>query len=126
MKSEAGIMNAETTLKGISMDRWRWIIQGQIEGRARDELTAQNIAKRRKKEIEALEKKLSVTSTRLSDAETKLSDVESELLNEKKRISQSIKNLLQTGSLSEEQIAGIFSIPLEQVLSIKEEIAIEK
>lgn len=35
-KSEEGIMSAENTLKGISNDRWRWIIQGQIEGRERD------------------------------------------------------------------------------------------
>lgn len=132
-KSEVGIMSAETTLKGISMDRWRWIIQGQIEGRERDELTAQNIAKRRKKEIEALEKKLSVTNTMLSDAESKLtdteskltdaksklSDVESKLQTEKNRTFLSIKNLLQIGSFSDEQIAEIFSVPLEQVLAIK-------
>lgn len=153
-KSEVGIMSAETTLKGISMDRWRWIIQGQIEGRERDELTAQNIAKRRKKEIEALGKKLSVTNTMLSDAESKLtdaksklsdvefkltdtesklsdaeskltdaesklSDVESKLQTEKNRTFLSIKNLLQIGSFSDEQIAEIFSVPLEQVLAIK-------
>lgn len=132
-KSEVGIMSAETTLKEISMDRWRWIIQGQIEGRERDELTAQNIAKRRKKEIEALEKKLSVTNTmlsdaeskltdtesKLSDAESKLSDVESKLQTEKNRTFLSIKNLLQIGSFSDEQIAEIFSVPLEQVLAIK-------
>ena len=36
IKNEEGIMAAETTLDKISMERWRWIIQGQIEGRERD------------------------------------------------------------------------------------------
>ena len=45
-KSEEGIMKAESTLKGISMDRWRWIIQGQIEGIERDRITELNARKR--------------------------------------------------------------------------------
>ena len=45
-RSEEGIMKAESTLKGISMDRWRWIIQGQIEGIERDRISEINARKR--------------------------------------------------------------------------------
>lgn len=43
-------MNAETTLNKISMDRWRWIIQGRIEGEERDQITMLENAERRGKE----------------------------------------------------------------------------
>lgn len=40
-------MNARTTLSKISQDRWRWIIQGQIEGRERDIISGIHAAERR-------------------------------------------------------------------------------
>ena len=46
-ESEEGIMSAETTLDSISKDAWRWIIQGQIEGRERDIRSGIHAAERR-------------------------------------------------------------------------------
>ena len=46
-ESEEGIMAAENTLSRISQDRWRWIIQGQIEGRERDIRSGYHAAERR-------------------------------------------------------------------------------
>lgn len=45
-KSEEGIMGATKTLSKISQDRWRWIMQGRIEGEKRDYITGINAAKR--------------------------------------------------------------------------------
>ena len=40
-------MAAEKTLNKINMDEWRWIIQGQIEGRKRDYTSGLLAAERR-------------------------------------------------------------------------------
>ena len=40
-------MAAEKTLSKINMDEWRWIIQGQIEGRKRDYTSGLLAAERR-------------------------------------------------------------------------------
>ena len=45
-RSEEGIMEAAKTLSKISQDRWRWIMQGRIEGEKRDYITGINAAKR--------------------------------------------------------------------------------
>ena len=39
-------MEAAKTLSKISQDRWRWIMQGRIEGEKRDYITGINAAKR--------------------------------------------------------------------------------
>ena len=69
-ESEEGIMAAENTLSRISQDRWRWIIQGQIEGRERDIRSGYHAAERRgmenglKKGIEQGERKAKVEMAR--------------------------------------------------------------
>ena len=47
VQSEEGIMAAENTLTKINMDEWRWIIQGQIEGKKRDYTSGLLAAERR-------------------------------------------------------------------------------
>ena len=46
-ESEDGIMKASDTLKNISDDGWRWVIQGQIEGKKRDYTSGLLAAERR-------------------------------------------------------------------------------
>jgi len=43
-------MEAAKTLNKISQDRWRWIMQGRIEGEKRDYITGINAAKREGRE----------------------------------------------------------------------------
>ena len=43
-------MEAAKTLSKISQDRWRWIMQGRIEGEKRDYITGINAAKREGRE----------------------------------------------------------------------------
>ncbi|MBP5748819.1 MAG: Rpn family recombination-promoting nuclease/putative transposase [Treponema sp.] len=47
VESEEGIMKASDTLKNISDDGWRWVIQGQIEGKKRDYTSGLLAAERR-------------------------------------------------------------------------------
>ena len=47
VRSEDGIMNAKDTLENISDDGWRWVIQGQIEGKKRDYTSGLLAAERR-------------------------------------------------------------------------------
>ena len=47
VESEDGIMKASDTLKNISDDGWRWVIQGQIEGKKRDYTSGLLAAERR-------------------------------------------------------------------------------
>ena len=47
VRSEDGIMNAKDTLEKISDDGWRWVIQGQIEGKKRDYTSGLLAAERR-------------------------------------------------------------------------------
>ena len=94
-KAEEGIMNATKTLNNISEDRWRWIIQGQIEGRERD------------------------ARTRLHDAERRgLEQGRSEAARENAR------NLLKLG-VAEETVAVGCSLPLEEVQKIAEKMPVE-
>ncbi|MBQ5451082.1 MAG: hypothetical protein IIT57_13730, partial [Treponema sp.] len=50
-----GIMKASDTLKNISDDGWRWVIQGQIEGKKRDYTSGLLAAERRGKHQNAVE-----------------------------------------------------------------------
>ncbi len=55
VESEDGIMKASDTLKNISDDGWRWVIQGQIEGKKRDYTSGLLAAERRGKHQNAVE-----------------------------------------------------------------------
>ena len=48
-------MNAKDTLEKISDDGWRWVIQGQIEGKKRDYTSGLLAAERRGKHQNAIE-----------------------------------------------------------------------
>ena len=85
-------MEAAKTLSKISQDRWRWIMQGRIEGEKRDYITGINAAKREGREEGAHE-------TAIANA----------------------KNALAMG-LSPEQASQITALSLEQVLALKEEL----
>ncbi|MBR6144571.1 MAG: hypothetical protein IKQ23_09835 [Treponema sp.] len=55
VESEDGIMKASDTLKNISDDGWRWVIQGQIEGKKREYTSGLLAAERRGKHQNAVE-----------------------------------------------------------------------
>ncbi|MBR4598564.1 MAG: Rpn family recombination-promoting nuclease/putative transposase [Treponema sp.] len=86
-KSEEGIMKAESTLKGISMDRWRWIIQGQIEGIERDRITELNARKREdeKRRIED-EKRAKEDEKRRIEDEKRAKEDEKRRIEDEKRL----------------------------------------
>ena len=92
-QSEEGIMEAAKTLSKISQDRWRWIMQGRIEGEKRDYITGINAAKREGREEGA-------KATAIANAKNMLID-----------------------KVSPELIAKWTSLPLEQVLALKKEVA---
>ncbi|WP_296322089.1 Rpn family recombination-promoting nuclease/putative transposase [Treponema sp. UBA3813] len=89
-ESEEGIMNAETTLANISADRWRWLVQGQIEA----------------------DKKLATANIYYAKEEGKI---------EASR--ENARNLLKMNLGTNEQIAQACSLPLDEVLALKEELA---
>ena len=92
-RSEEGIMEAAKTLSKISQDRWRWIMQGRIEGEKRDYITGINAAKREGREEGA-------KANAIANAKNMLID-----------------------KVSPELIAKWTSLPLEQVLALKKEVA---
>ena len=87
-KSEEGIMKAESTLKGISMDRWRWIIQGQIEGIERDRITELNARKREdeKRRIEDEKRRIEDEKRAKEDEKRRIEDEKRRIEDEKRRI----------------------------------------
>ena len=91
VRSEDGRMNAKDTLEKISDDGWRWVIQGQIEGKKRDYTSGLLAAERRGLE-QGMHKKAIETA----------------------------KNLLTEG-IAPEMIAKCCSLPLEEVLKLKTE-----
>ena len=95
-RSEEGIMEAAKTLSKISQDRWRWIMQGRIEGEKRDYITGINAAKR---EGRAEGREEGAHETAIANA----------------------KNALAMG-LSPKQASQITALSLEQVLALKEEL----
>ena len=97
VKEEDGLMAAEKTLSKINMDEWRWIIQGQIEGRKRDYTSGLLAAERR-------------------------GIAKGELRGAQQNAIANARNFLKETSLPIEQIAHCCSLPLEQVLALKEEI----
>ena len=92
-KSEEGIMSAENTLTKINMDEWRWIIQGQSEGKKRDYTSGLLAAERR-----------GVAKGVQQNAR------------------ENAKNLLSLNKLSSEEIARCCSLPLEEVLALSEQV----
>ena len=97
-------MAAEKTLNKINMDEWRWIIQGQIEGRKRDYTSGLLAAERR-----GIAKGLA----------------EGELRGAQRNAIANARNLLSMNLCTPEQIAQAVSLPLEQVLALKEELKTE-
>ena len=95
-------MAAEKTLSKINMDEWRWIIQGQIEGRKRDYTSGLLAAERR-----GIAKGLS----------------EGELRGAQRNAIANARNLLKKSSLTAEMIAECCSLSLEQVLALKNELS---
>ena len=90
-------MAAEKTLNKINMDEWRWIIQGQIEGRKRDYTSGLLAAERR-------------------------GIAKGELRGAQQTAITNARNLLSMNLGTPEQIAQAVSLPLEQVLALKDEI----
>ena len=95
--ANGGLMAAEKTLNKINMDEWRWIIQGQIEGRKRDYTSGLLAAERR-------------------------GIAKGELRGAQQNAIANAENFLKLNKLTAEEIAACCSLPLEQVLALKEEI----
>ena len=90
-------MKASDTLKNISDDGWRWVIQGQIEGKKRD-YTSGLLAAERRGRAEGIEQGI-------------------EQGMHKKAI-ETAKKLLDDG-MPPEKVADYCSLPLEEVLSVE-------
>ena len=93
-------MSAENTLTKINMDEWRWIIQGQIEGKKRD-YTSGLLAAERRGVAKGIEQGVQQNAR------------------------ENARNFLKMNLLSSEQIAQGTGIPLEEVLALKEELKTE-
>ena len=98
-------MAAEKTLNKINMDEWRWIIQGQIEGRKRDYTSGLLAAERR-----------GIAKGRASGL------AEGELRGAQQNAIANARNFLIKSSLTAEMIAECCSLSLEQVLALKKEL----
>ena len=94
-------MAAENTLTKINMVEWRWIIQGQIEGKRRDYTSGLLAAERRgvAKGIEqGIERGIQQNAR------------------------ENARNFLSLNKLTSEEIARCCSLPLEEVLALKDEL----
>ncbi|MBQ2479742.1 MAG: hypothetical protein II516_00720, partial [Treponema sp.] len=98
-ESEDGIMKASDTLKNISDDGWRWVIQGQIEGKKRDYTSGLLAAERR-----GLEKGIK-------------QGLEQGML---QKATETAKKFLAE-DIAPEMIAKCCSLPLDEVLKLKTE-----
>ena len=98
-------MAAEKTLNKINMDEWRWIIQGQIEGRKRDYTSGLLAAERR-----------GIAKGRASGL------AEGELRGAQQNAIANAENFLKLNKLTAEEIAACCSLSLEQVLALKKEL----
>ena len=94
-------MAAEKTLNKLNMDEWRWIIQGQIEGRKRDYTSGLLAAERR-----------GIAKGRASGLAE----------GAQQNAIANAENFLKLNKLTAEEIAACCSMPLEQVLALKDEI----
>ena len=100
-------MAAEKTLSKINMDEWRWIIQGQIEGRKRDYTSGLLAAERR-----------GIAKGHASGL------AEGELRGARQAAIANARNALNMG-LSPEQASQITALSLEQVLKLREKMKTE-
>ncbi|MBR4245617.1 MAG: hypothetical protein IKQ13_01320, partial [Treponema sp.] len=100
VESEDGIMKASDTLKNISDDGWRWVIQGQIEGKKRD-YTSGLLAAERRGLAQGLEQGMH------------------------KKAIETAKNLLKEG-IAPEMIAKCCSLPLEEVMELQKTPQVSK
>ena len=171
-RSEEGIMNAESTLKGISMDSWRWFFQGKEIGREADRISE---ARAYEREIAAAKQELQETRQQVAEAQQQVADAKQQVADANQQVAEAqqhvadanqqvaeaqqqvadakqqvaeaqqqtadakqqaahakqqtaianAKNLLKETSLSAEQIARCCTLPLEQVLALKEELSHE-
>ena len=96
-------MNAKDTLENISDDGWRWVIQGQIEGKKRD-YTSGLLAAERRGRAAGLEQGIK-------------EGLEQGML--QKAIETAKKFLAE--DIAPEMIAKCCSLPLEEVLKLKTE-----
>ena len=108
-KSEEGIMSAENTLTKINMDEWRWIIQGQIEGKKRD-YTSGLLAAERRGVAKGIEQGIAKGIKQGVQQNAR----------------ENARNLLKMNILTTEQISQAVSLPLEEVLALKEELETER
>ena len=97
-------MKASDTLKIISDDGWRWVIQGQIEGKKRDYTSGLLAAERR-----GLEKGIE-------------QGLEQGML---QKAIETAKNLLKEG-IAPEMIAKCCSLPLEEVMELQKTPQVSK
>lgn len=137
-------MNAEATLKGISMDSWRWFFQGKEIGREADRISE---ARAYEREIAAAKQELQETRQQVAEAQQQVADANQQVAEAQQQVADAkqqtadakqqaahakqqtaianAKNLLKETSLSAEQIARCCTLPLEQVLALKEELSHE-
>ncbi|MBR1403703.1 MAG: Rpn family recombination-promoting nuclease/putative transposase [Treponema sp.] len=100
-QTEEGMMAAENTLTKINMDEWRWIIQGQIEGKRRD-YTSGLLAAERRGVAKGIEQGI--------------------VQGVQQNARENARNLLKMNLGTAEQIAQAVSLPLEEVLALKDEL----
>ena len=101
VESEDGIMKASDTLKNISDDGWRWVIQGQIEGKKRDYTSGLLAAERR---------------GRAAGLEQGIKEGLEQGMRQK--AIETAKKLLNDG-MPPEKVASYCSIPLEEVKELQ-------
>ena len=108
-------MNAKDTLEKISNDGWRWVIQGQIEGKKRD-YTSGLLAAERRGRAAGLEQGL---EQGIKEGLEKGIEQGLEQGMHQNAI-ETAKKLLAEG-IAPEMIAKCCSLPLEEVLKLKTE-----
>ena len=108
-------MNAKDTLENISDDGWRWVIQGQIEGKKRD-YTSGLLAAERRGRAAGLEQGLE------QGIKEGLEKGIKEGLEQGMRQNaiETAKKLLDDG-MPPEKVANYCSLPLDEVLKLKTE-----
>ena len=113
VESEDGIMKASDTLKNISDDGWRWVIQGQIEGKKRNYTSGLLAAERR-----GLEKGIE-QGLEQGIKEGLEKGMEQGLeQGMRQKAFETAEKLLGDG-MPPEKVANYCSIPLEEVLELK-------
>ena len=111
VESEDGIMKASDTLKNISDDGWRWVIQGQIEGKKRD-YTSGLLAAERRGRAAGLEQGIKEGLEKGIEQGLEQGMHQNAVETAKKFLAEGI---------APEMIAKCCSLPLEEVLKLKTE-----